>query len=298
MGLTINGRLTVISGGSQGLGASLAKVFVREGGNVVIVARTEAKLKEKVKELEHDRQNEQQRIGYIAADVSKGQECDRVFKELGESPDIVICCAGGATPGLFVEKTTEELDHNMNIVYNTALHFSHAALKVMTKDREASSRERHLIYCSSVLAVFSFIGYSSYGPGKAAIRALADIVRQECIPYNIRVHNLLPGNIDTEGFELEERTKPEITRKIEGPSAPRDPDQVAQEIVRDLRRGKETIYTDFIGWVLGGLQLGISPRSWGVFQALVAILFALFTPIWTFIMNRDIKNFFRSKNGQ
>jgi 3-dehydrosphinganine reductase len=207
-------------------------------------------------------------------------------------PDIVICAAGGATPGLFVETSTDVLRKNLSIVYDTALYFSHAAVKAMIKGD--TSTERHLVYCSSVLALFPFIGYSSYGPAKAAIRALADIVRQECIPYNIAVSNILPGNMATEGYEEEMKTKPEITIKIEGPSTPRDPDVVAKEVIRDLKRGREMIYTDFIGWFLSGLMLGASPRTLGFFQALFAIILAIFAPVWSWIMRRDIRNYFKA----
>lgn len=294
MDFEVSGKLAVISGGSQGLGYCLAKVLVKQGANVVVVSRTEAKLVETVKNLEPLKVLEDQKIDYVAADVSKGEESERVFTELDGIPDIVICSAGGATPGLFIDMDSKVLDKHMNTVYNTALHFSHAALKVMTKGN--TSKQRHLVFCSSVLALFSFIGYGSYAPGKAAIRALSDILRQECIPYNIKVANVIPGNMKTEGFEEEERTKPEITRKIEGPSDARDPDVVAEEIVRDLQKGREMIFTDFIGWVLSGLMLGASPRNWGVLQTFVAIILAIFSPIWTWLIRRDIKQYFADKN--
>ncbi|KAA8910206.1 hypothetical protein TRICI_004224 [Trichomonascus ciferrii] len=295
MGFEVAGKFVVISGGSQGLGQSLAKVLVARGADVVIVSRTESKLQHTVQELKDLQVRENQIINYVSADVSKSEESERVFREIEKVPDIVICCAGGATPGLFVEMDGKVLDKHMNIVYNTALHFSHAALKVMTK--ADVSRKRHLIFCSSVLALFPFIGYGSYAPGKAAIRALADILRQECIPYNIQVANILPGNMKTEGFEEEERTKPEITRKIEGPSDARDPDEVAEKIVKDLQKGRQMIYTDFIGWVLSGLMLGVSPRNWGFFQTIIAIILSIFSPVWHWLIRRDIKQYFSKRNN-
>lgn len=291
--MEVKDKLTVISGGSQGLGQSLAKEIVKQGGSVIVVSRTESKLQDVVHQLKKLKINDSQHISYIAADVSKSTGSRKVFESIDQIPDNVICCAGGATPGLFVDMEPEMLDQHMNIVYNTALHFSHAALQVMSK--ADTSKRRHLVFCSSVLALFSFIGYSSYGPGKAAIRALADILRQECIPYNIGVANVMPGNMKTEGFEQEERTKPEITRKIEGPSDAKDPDQVAIQVMKDLQKGQEMIYTDFIGWVLSSIMLGASPRTWGFFQAIIAMIFTIITPIWTWTMRRDIKNYFNKK---
>lgn len=292
-------KLVVISGGSQGLGRELARVFVEKGSDVVIVSRTESKLKQVVTELEADRVSDTQKISYVAADVSEPLQCARVFEEELEGvPDIVVCCAGGASPGLFVDMDTQQLSHNMKIVYDTALYFSHAALKVMAPQGTTDKLKRHLIFCSSVLAVFPFIGYSSYGPGKAAIRALADILRQECIPYNISVANVLPGNMKTEGFEIEERDKPQITKIIEGPSEPKEPRAVAQQVFKDLEKGQQMVYTDFVGWALSGLMLGTSPRNLNFFQTLIGILLVIFSPIWAFVMRRDITKYFNSRNQQ
>ncbi|ANB15350.1 3-dehydrosphinganine reductase [Sugiyamaella lignohabitans] len=298
------GKLAVISGGSQGLGAALAKQLILKGSNVVIVSRTESKLQKTVTSLELSRLNDDQLIKYIVADVSDPTECSRVFQELDDVPDIVICCAGGAVPGLLVDMEADTLKKHMAICYDTALFFSHAAMKVMIpKQKEIEAHhgrpsKRHLIYCSSVLALFPFIGYGSYGPAKAAIRALADIARQECIPYNISVANILPGNMATEGFVEEEKTKPEITRKIEGPSDARDPDIVAKEVIRDLERGQEMIYTDLIGWILSGLMMGASPRNWGIFQSIIAAVLVFFAPVWMFFVRKDIKDYFQKKTEE
>lgn len=284
-------QLVVISGASQGLGASIAKELVKEGANVVIVSRTEKKLQAKVAELKKmAKYGERQRISYIAADVSDAEDCKRVFKEIADVPDIVLCCAGNAHPGLFVDIETEVLEQNLKNVYCTSLYFSHAGMKAMIKGD--ISKKRHLVFCSSVLAVFPFIGYAGYGPAKAATRALADILRQECIPYNIRVTNILPGNMDTEGFAEEEKTKPEITRIIEGSSKPLDPDQVAIQVIKDLNKGRQMIYTDFIGWVLSANMLGVSPRTLGFFQALLAVFFAFFGGIVNWTIENDIRKYF------
>ena len=287
--------LVVISGGSQGLGLSIAKEYVKRGDDVAIVARTESKLIAAVDELELLRPSptpEDQKIFYIAADVSDAKECIRVFGSIGSIPDMVYCCAGAALPGLFLRLTTDELHNSMKTVYDTALYFSHAALKVMSSAPDKQSRRRHLVYCSSTVAVFPFIGYSAYAPGKAAIRALSDVVRQECLDHNIRVSHVLPGTMATAGYVVEEQTKPAITKKIEGPSPPATPDSCAKHIIYHLDKGSDTVYTDTIGWVLGSSMLGTSPRyGTGFLQTLMGIIFAIIGPIVSWSIQRDIVNF-------
>ena len=83
---------------------------------------------------------------------------------------------------------------------------------------------------------------------KSAIESLSIILRQELSPYNYRVTCVFPGNFQSEGFEEEQKTKPDITKKIEGPSNPIPGDECARLIIDQLDKGYDSITTDFIGW--------------------------------------------------
>ncbi|KAH3683573.1 hypothetical protein WICPIJ_005455, partial [Wickerhamomyces pijperi] len=92
----VEGKLAVITGGSQGLGFALAKKLVSKGANVVIISRTESKLTKCVAELKKRVEKENQFVDYIAADLSKYAECEKVreyFVAKQLYPDHLICCA-------------------------------------------------------------------------------------------------------------------------------------------------------------------------------------------------------------
>lgn len=287
--------LVVISGGSQGLGASLARQYVKRGWDVIIVARTESKLRETANDLRTYAGSETQKISWISADAADAADCERIFREIEEIPDVVWCCAGAARPGFFVEMSPEVLRENLRTVYDTSMYFSHSALKVLSSAPDKQQNRRQLIYCSSTVAIFPLIGYAAYAPAKAAIRALADITRQEMLQHNIRVSHVLPGSMATEGFQVEEQTKPEITKKIEGASAPESPDKIARDVIYWLDRGSDTIYTDMISWVLGSAMMGASPRfGLGIYQTVVGVFLALFGWAVRIVIDRDIKASFKS----
>lgn len=288
----VKDRLVVVSGGSQGLGASLAKLLVKEGASVVIVSRTVSKLKKVIEDCEALRVSELQTMSYVAADLSVPSECARVFTEISTPPDIVMCCAGISRPGLLLDTEPEVLEASIDSIYKSSLYFSHAAFKVMAKAEAQDLRPRHITFFSSVVAFFSFIGYGSYGPLKAAVRTLADVLRYECIPYDIKVQCVFPGNIQTEGYEIEEQTKPEITKIIEGASDVMDPDDCAKLILKRLDAGQEMVHTDFIGWVLNSISMGASPRTNPILLSLLAIILAIFLPVWGLFVKRDISKYF------
>lgn len=291
----VDGKLVVISGGSQGVGAEFARQVFAKGASVVIVSRTESKLSAVVDEISKFRVNESQTVSYIAADISKYDEAEGVFAKLDRSPDIVVCCAGSSVPKLFLDLSPFELENGIHTNYNTALNFAHAALKKMSLVK--SSDARHLVFFSSVVAFFPFIGYGQYAPLKAAIRALADVLRQESLQYNIKVASVFPGNFESEGFIEENKTKPEITKIIEGSSTPIPVEQCAKIIIDSLDRGYETITTDFIGWVLSTISLGLSPNIFGPLQAILGFIIALIAPIISWFINRDIKNYFKKQES-
>ncbi|VVT55415.1 uncharacterized protein SAPINGB_P004585 [Magnusiomyces paraingens] len=290
----LRNKLIVISGGSQGLGASIARLCVERGANVYIVARTEWKLQKVVKSLKESILDPDQIVGYVAADLSKQAECARVYETIGQVPDIVMCVAGLSLPGLLLEVPSESFETSIDCIYKSSLYFSVEALRVISKAPK-SAEPRHITLFSSVVAFLGFIGYGSYSPLKQAVRGLADVLRQEAIPFNVKVECVFPGNIDTEGFENEEKTKPEITKQIEGPSDVMNPDKCAELILSRLDSGQQMVHTDAIGWILNGLMLGSSPRTHGVFLTLTGFILSLVVPIWNLIVNNQIKTYFKKR---
>lgn len=65
---------------------------------------------------------------------------------------------------------------------------------------------------------------------------LAESLRNELILYGIDVHLFLPATIFSPGFENEQRLKPDITKKIEGPDEGLTPDQVAAQLIKGTLR--------------------------------------------------------------
>lgn len=63
-------------------------------------------------------------------------------------------------------------------------------------------------------------------------KGLAESLRNELILYGIDVHLFLPATIFSPGFENEQKLKPDITKKIEGPDEGLTPDQVAKELIK------------------------------------------------------------------
>jgi 3-dehydrosphinganine reductase len=234
-----------------------------------------------------------QRFHYISADLTLAAESARVIAEAkawnnGFPPDIVWCCAGSCHPTLFVDTPVEKLKEQMDQNYFSAAYMAHATLRSWLKTSPTSATEtslvgskpkepRHLIFTSSVMAFYTFGGYSPYSPTKCAIRSLSDSLSNEVnlyafsIPAPIKLHTIFPGTIFTASYEAENKLKPDFTKKLEEDDGGQTPDQVAESSIKGLERGDELVATSFIARALMCTVLGGSRRNgWGLVDTIMS----------------------------
>jgi len=238
----------------------LAVRFAKMGANVTIIARNEKKLKEAQKDIENARSSSNQKILSISADVTKFSEIDNAMKqavEVNGVTDIVIANAGSSTPGYFLEITPECLEKEVALNYLGTVYTVKAALPSMVK----RNRGGHFVLISSAAGFINFLGYTNYGATKRAISALAEGLRNELKLYNIDVSGFYPTGIDTEGFQNENKTKPEETKTMEGSSSTLSPDVVADSLISGLQKGKFSITNEFLTEIMRSTSNGfLSPR--------------------------------------
>lgn len=301
----IKGKFAIVAGGSQGAGFEFAKILAKRGGNVIIVARSEDKLKKAIENIKRDVsiEDNSQVLDYISADLTTYENCNFVLSKFTEItnvelPDIYICCVGTSIPKLFVDLTPYELESGIKTNYMSALYFTHASMKRIAESLCDKSLKRHIVLFSSVLAHFSFIGYSQYSPLKAALKNLTDTIQQEAALYNVNVSCVYPGNFASEGFIEEQKTKPEITKLIEGPSEPIGSDECAELILRQLDQGSEVITTDFIGYILSCLSLRTRFSFDLLSYFLLSTILHFVSPIAYLVINNQISNYFKKQKAE
>lgn len=144
---------------------------------------------------------------------------------MSQTPDIVVCCAGLATPAYFADADLGVHRKAMDLNYFGVLNTIKAVLPSMT-----SNKSGHLILVSSAVCFAPMVGYSTYAPSKFALRGLGECLRNELQRYNIQVTMFYPSNMDTPAFAQENLTKPVETTEIEGTSTTFTAEQAAQHL--------------------------------------------------------------------
>ena len=252
-----------------------------------------------------------QKFHYISADLKNPSEGTRVISEAtawndGKPPDIVWNCAGAARPGLFIETPVEIFRDQMDSNYLSSVYIAHAALRSwLAPDSAVSSPSptaapRHIIFTSSIAAFCPVVGFSPYTSSKTALRSLSDALSQELQLYSsshtpVKTHIVFPGTIYTASFEVENETKPAVTRKLEESDTGQTADEVAVASVKGLERGEESVTTNgFAGYVLKTASLGFSKRNgWGIVDTVAGWITSIILIIVRRDMDRTVKQWGR-----
>ncbi|KAI8393927.1 uncharacterized protein BYT42DRAFT_487355 [Radiomyces spectabilis] len=267
------GKHCLITGGSTGLGKALAIELAKAGADVTIVARRVPELEAAAQEIMANRKSDTQKVIHISADVTSKEDIVRAFDEaqvkMGRNPDFMCACAGAAVPRFFLDYSLDEFERAIQLNYLGQVYAAHQAASRM---RDSGIQQGKIVFVSSMLAMLSFVGYGSYSPTKYAVRGIADTLRNELKKYNIDVHIFFPGGIESPGFDVENKTKPDITKEIEGANTPQKPDECAQSLMKGLYAGHYMIMTDFISEVLRCTSRGVSPTNNLVLDWCLALL--------------------------
>jgi len=197
MDLGLTGKVTVITGGSRGIGLATAECLVKEGATVVIAARRQEHLDTAAARLGVDA---------VQVDVTKNADLDRLAAHVQErfgGADILVNNAGTGTYKPFLEVTDEDLEYGMAINFFAQFRLTQRLVPGMIARGGGA-----VINVSGRTAVRTAYppGSTCTGPAKAAeVRFSADLA-MELKPHNIRVVCIVPGVVMTpDRFEKWER---------------------------------------------------------------------------------------------
>lgn len=243
--MKIQGKNVLISGGSSGIGYSIAKILTKSGANVTLLARRQALLDKACQDLEAYRQTETQMIATISADVSDFNGLKRAFSAKNPDYDILFNCAGIAYPGEFAKLDPKIFSEVMQINYLGTVYLTKLVVPGMIEKRSG-----YIVNISSLAALIGIYGYTAYASSKYAVRGFSRCLRSELKAYGIDVSVVFPSDTDTPQLEFEHSIIPEITRKINSTGSVMSPDKVAEALLRGMQRKQFTIVPGLEGKLL------------------------------------------------
>ena len=192
MSKNLDGKIALVTGGSRGIGAAIAKRLAADGANVAITyTKGGDAAASVVKEIERAG-GTAIAIQADAADADASTAAvDKTVAAFGRL-DVLVNNAGTAIPKRFEETTLEELDRLIDVNVRGTLVVTHAALKHM-KDGG-----RIIMIGSSVGERVLVPGLVPYSATKGAVKMFSQGLAREVGSRGITVNNVQPGPIDTD----------------------------------------------------------------------------------------------------
>lgn len=179
-------------GSTQGIGWETAKLLAAKGATLVLVARNEATLKERVAELSS---SEGQKHTYLAADFSKPEELKTIvgnWVAAGNHANILVNNTGGPKGGPIIDAAIEEFTST----FNQHLICNHILVQALYKGMIESGYGRIInVISTSVKQPLNNLGVSNTIRG--AVASWSKTLANELGQYGITVNNVLPGATNT-----------------------------------------------------------------------------------------------------
>lgn len=207
MELGLTGKVALITGSSKGIGLATALYLVKEGAQVTICARSESRLKEAAAYILEETGKE---VLYIATDVTKETECQRVVLETVEKYgrlDILVNNAGTSQAHPFDKVETDLWQQDLDLKLFGAVHCSRYALPHMRS-----------VGGGAIINVTAAIGKTPPAASlptsvsRAAGMALTKAMSKDLGPDNIRVNTVCIGWVRSEQVEKMWKTQnPEMS---------------------------------------------------------------------------------------
>jgi NAD(P)-dependent dehydrogenase (short-subunit alcohol dehydrogenase family) len=198
----LTGKTAIITGGSGGIGAATARLFIQEGASVMLVDRDEAALRRAADEAGGER------VAYCVADVSDEEDTKRYIDATERAfghIDVLFANAGiEGKMAPIIECRVEDFDRVWRVnVRGVWLGLRHAMPRMAT--RKGGS----IMITSSVAGLVGFAGLSPYVTSKHALVGLMRTAALEGASVGIRVNTIHPGPIANRMMSsLEEQVAP------------------------------------------------------------------------------------------
>lgn len=223
----VKGKVILVTGGGQGLGAAICKTMAEDGAKVIATDVNEEKLKKTGKEIS-DAGGDIKSYSMNVADEKNVEEViNKIIKDYGHI-DAVINNAGVDHTKSIEELTYDEWKKVINVNLSGPFNVSKAVYPFMKKNGSG-----HIVNITSTAAKRAWPNASAYHASKWGLLGFSHALHTEARQDNIKVTALVSGGMQTP-FILERF--PEVD-----PNVLQDPKNVAETIKYILCQPKETV---------------------------------------------------------
>ncbi|NBC83083.1 MAG: SDR family NAD(P)-dependent oxidoreductase [Bacteroidetes bacterium] len=185
-------KKALITGASKGIGKAITCKLAENGYDLIITGRDSERLDHIKKEL----QQFKVKIYTVIADFAEQSAIEHIRLELEQQfgqLDVLINNAGMAISKTIEETTIQDWELLMNVNARSPFFLTQACIPYLKKSPAAT-----VVNISSVVGRLGYNKQSAYSASKHALNGFSKVLAKELQPFDIRVHNLAPGGVNTD----------------------------------------------------------------------------------------------------
>lgn len=184
-------KVTIVTGGAQGIGSAVAKRFAAEGARIVLTSRDGAKAQEAADALNREGGDARGLSLSIDDRESVKSLVDTVVKTYG-SIDVLINNAGTVRDTLLMRMKQDDWDEVIHVNLGSVFACTQAVIRQMMRQRSG-----RIINMTSIVGLTGNPGQANYAASKAGIIGFTKSVAKEVGSRGITVNAIAPGYIET-----------------------------------------------------------------------------------------------------
>jgi NAD(P)-dependent dehydrogenase (short-subunit alcohol dehydrogenase family) len=210
MNIELSDKVAVVTGGTRGIGYSIAEALLADGAKVFICGRDASMLKSALERLGGAAKD---RVAGSVADMRRYDDCRKLIHAAAERFGGLDILVNNAGVGIF--KPVDQLSpEEWNSIIETNLsgvfYCCHEAIPLMRKRGGG-----YIFNISSLAGVNAFAGGSAYNASKFGLNGFSEAMMQDIRYDGIRVSYIMPGSVDTD-FAAAPGAKSRETWKLTG----------------------------------------------------------------------------------
>jgi NAD(P)-dependent dehydrogenase (short-subunit alcohol dehydrogenase family) len=188
--MELTNQTALITGGTAGIGAETARLFVREGAHVIISGRDTDRGAKAVADIGGD-------VRFIQADLSDLDSVQQLAQQAGPV-DILVNNAASFPTAMTVDQDIASFQAMFDTNVRGAYFLTAALVPAMIANKRGS-----IVNVTTMAASMGIPGASGYSATKAALTSFTRTWAAEFSPHGVRVNSVAPGPTRTEGVLLE-----------------------------------------------------------------------------------------------
>jgi NAD(P)-dependent dehydrogenase (short-subunit alcohol dehydrogenase family) len=214
--MSFENRVAVVTGGTGALGGAVVLDLLASGARVAVTYRRE---EEWAALVERAGENADQLLG-VKVDLTHATEVDsfeREVRSLWGRLDFLVTVAGGFAAGKSYATDEKTWDHMFNLNFRSVVNCLRAVVPMMIEQNFG----RIVTISTGSILHGGGAGIAAYAVSKGAVQQLSEILADELKSYDIHVHCLMPGTMDTPanrksmpGADFSKWVKPEDVARV------------------------------------------------------------------------------------